>query len=152
MLCLLGTHSTTCSLVLAFALATFWVCVVAPRLTPLYWYGLACSLVAKLLWNWSPTSLIAIGDQSWMKVALVHFSMDLWIVRSTIIKVLIALSNHFSSFSFHLHSLVSSTTALAISFDHIMFKYSLELTTCNMLLSTKWFFPSCLSCRQMWQG
>jgi len=68
------------------------------------------------------------------------FSMDLWIVHPTIIKVSIVLLNCFSYFSFHLHYLIVSTTALAIAFDHIMFKYYLKLTTCNMLLSTNGSF------------
>jgi hypothetical protein len=64
-----------------------------------------------------------------MKVALVCFSMDLGIVHSTTMKVLAAFLDDFSSFSFHLHSLISSIVTLAIAFDYIMFKYTLEVTT-----------------------
>jgi hypothetical protein len=75
-----------------------------------------------------------------MKVALVCFSMDSGIVHSTIVKVSTAFLDHFSSFSFHLHSLISSIVALAIAFDCIMFKYSSKVTTCDMMESINGYF------------
>jgi hypothetical protein len=57
-LCLVGTCPTTCNLAFAYVLTTFWICVVAPRLTPMYHSGLVNKHIAKLLWNWFLASLI----------------------------------------------------------------------------------------------
>ncbi len=77
---------------------------------------------------WSHTSLLAIRDQAHMNIALVRFSVDLWVAHSIIVKVSIALLDLLSSFSFHFHSFISFNIALAIAFDCILFKYSSEMT------------------------
>jgi hypothetical protein len=100
-LCLVGTCPTTCNLAFAYALVAFWICVVAPRLTPMYHSGLIHKHIAKLLWNW----FLCILNFNWNlglyeHVPFVCFSMDLWIAHSTIVRVLVTLLDLLSSFPF----------------------------------------------------
>ncbi len=106
----------------------FYVILIACKCTPLY---------KKIrLWckKWVILPCNHLVNQACMNTStLIHFLMDLSIALSTIVKVLATLFNLLSSFSFRLHSLISFATTLAITLDHIMFKYSSKMTTWNML-------------------
>jgi len=119
--CLTKTCPTICIFTFIHVLTTLWVCVMGTKVDTFIPQWASSQ-------PWSHTSLLAIGDQAKMNIALVHFSTDIWVAHSVIVKVSITLYDLLSSFSFHFHFFISFIIALAIAFDCILFKYSLEMT------------------------
>lgn len=102
---------------IALSLLVFWTFNINPRLTPLNLKRWILKHMENFIWNLSFTSFITITFQALLKFVLAWFYSNLWIVLSTTIcESTICLTFFYS---------------LSKVFYHKIFKYSLNVTTCD---------------------
>jgi hypothetical protein len=101
------------------------------RFMPLYLLKSTYNSTWKFWWKLSPASLAIARVQVVTNCVFMHFSTTLWAIQFVVIFKSVAFVNFWSSFSFHLLSLISFTTTLSIVFFLRLSKYSIDFTTCD---------------------
>ncbi len=96
---------------------------------PLYLFKSTYKFTWKFWWNLSAT-FFAIGIvQVVRNYVFMHFSTILWAIQFVAILKFVTFVDFWSSFSFHLLSLISFTIALSIVFFLKLSRYSIDFTT-----------------------
>jgi len=107
----------------AYCWTSRWEIIPHPIFMLMCLYGFVHMPTQKFRWHLLPTSFIIVAVQSIVNYVLIYFSIVIWATRSIVDPTYVALFSFFSSFSFHLFSLISIAVVLSMVFFHMIFKF-----------------------------